>query len=96
MTEHTTGLNGALIDFFRAEMAAQRITQPQLAALADMTVVSLQRYLAGKRGMDVAVVEKIANALGLTGVQAAVRAEAARDERETRQDRRDDDTVRGA
>lgn len=91
---HTTGLNGALIDFFRAEMAARRITQPELATLSGIPVVSLQRYLAGKRMMTVEVVEQIAGAFDLSAVQAAMRAESAREEREARQD--DQPNTRGA
>ena len=81
MTEHTDGLNGALVEFFRAEMAAQRMTQPELAKLSGLPTVSLQRYLAAKRGMDVAIVERIAGAFGLTVIEAATRAEAAREDR---------------
>lgn len=61
------GLNGAVAAVLRAERAAasQRLTQDEIADKAEIPVVSLRRYLNGKRAIDMSVLSAICKAMGV-------------------------------
>jgi len=64
MTDHSAGLNGAVAAELRAEMARQGVTQKELARTSGVPVVSVQRYLAHTRAIDISSLDKLARALG--------------------------------
>lgn len=59
------GLNAEVASVLRAERAAMRnrLTQDELAELADIPVVSLRRYLNAQRHIDVATLASICQAM---------------------------------
>ncbi|WP_243061200.1 helix-turn-helix transcriptional regulator [Nocardioides sp. SR21] len=61
---HAEGLNGAVAAELRAEKAAQNLTNQEIADRSGIPVVSVQRYLVPKRGIEVVVLEKLAAAVG--------------------------------
>lgn len=65
-TDPSTGLNAAVAAELRAEQGRQKITVPALAEIADVPYGSLRRYLNADRHIDVAVLDALASALGLT------------------------------
>lgn len=64
--DHAAGLNGALAAAMRAERAANGLTLDQVADRSGIPLVSVQRYMAGKRAIDVAALAALADALDLT------------------------------
>lgn len=72
---HDKGLNGAVAAELRAEKAAQNLTNQDLAERSGIPVVSVQRYLAPKRAIDVEVLEQLAEALGKTATEIVIAAE---------------------
>lgn len=70
------GLNGAVAAVLRGERAAMRarLTQDEVADLAEMPVVSLRRYLNGKRPIDMATLDAICKAMGITAEYVMSRA----------------------
>lgn len=64
MTNHDTGLNAAVAAELRAEKAARALTNGDISAKSDFPEVSVQRYLAAKRAIDVHVLDILARALG--------------------------------
>ena len=74
------GLNGAVVEVLRGERAAKRMTLEELAKKADMPYRTLFRYLSFERAVTMAVLEPVANALGVRPEwvmeQAAQRMEA--------------------
>lgn len=75
----TEGLNGALAQTIRGELAARGITREQLAASSGVPLDSLKNYLSPSptraRVMDVEVVGQIAGGLGFTPAQLMSLAE---------------------
>jgi len=73
------GLNGALVATVRAEMAALRMTQPQLAKKASVSNNTLTNYLSPDPGrarvMPIDIVGLVAEALGMTAAQLLGKAE---------------------
>lgn len=59
----SAGMNGAVAAVLRGERSATGLTLEELSGKTDIPVVSLQRYLKGKRHLDVDVVWNIAVAL---------------------------------
>lgn len=74
--DHGAGLNGAVAAVLRGERAASGMTLEELADKTNIPVVSVQRYLAAKRPIDMAVLNEFAKALGLTSREIVVAAEA--------------------
>lgn len=61
------GLNGMVAAVLRGERAARlsRVTQDDLAEKSGIPLVSLRRYLNGKRHIDMSVLAGICDGLGL-------------------------------
>lgn len=59
------GLNGAVAAVLRGERAALGMKIADLAEAADIPEVSVQRYLAGKRPIDMAILHALSEALGV-------------------------------
>lgn len=74
MSNHAQGLNGAVADVLRGMLREAGWRQADLADLSGIPVVSVQRYLAGKRPIDVEVLEGLAQAMGSTAVEVVQRA----------------------
>ncbi|MGO5193210.1 helix-turn-helix domain-containing protein [Bifidobacterium boum] len=70
------GLNALVAATVRAERAARRITVSRPAEMSGMSKRTLVRLLNGERGFDVAQLDAVAVALGLTSVDIVTRAEA--------------------
>lgn len=68
------GLNGAVAAELRAERAAHSLTNKEIAAAAGLKVVSVQRYLAGTRTVDVEHLEKFAAVFGVRPCDIVERA----------------------
>lgn len=64
VTNHDTGLNAAVAAELRAEKAARGLTNVDISAKSGFPEVSVQRYLAAKRAIDVHVLDVLARALG--------------------------------
>lgn len=64
--DHAAGLNGALAAAMRGERAAKGLSLDQVADRSGIPVVSVQRYMAGKRAIDVATLAALAEALELS------------------------------
>lgn len=75
------GLNAAVAAVLRGERASADLTINQLASKADLTAISVRRYLKAQRHIDVAVLNALAQALG-TNMQAIVAAAEARMKRQ--------------
>lgn len=60
---HNTGLNGAVAAELRAQRARIEITQEEVSARSGVPLVTVQRMLAAKRPIDVAMLDKLARAL---------------------------------
>lgn len=73
---HASGLNGAIAAQLRAERVALGLTNDELAEQTEIPKVSLQRYLAGTRAIDIATLDSLARALGVTATQIVRDAEA--------------------
>jgi hypothetical protein len=69
-------LNDAVAEVLRAERVARRISLDDVAERSHIPRVSVQRYLAGKRAIDVVKLDTLASALDLTAEE--VLAEARR------------------
>ena len=69
MSDHASGLNGAVAAELRAELARQGLRQQDLARLSGIPPVSIQRYLAPSRAIGIDVLDKMARALGLDAVR---------------------------
>lgn len=74
VTTHKSGLNGAVAAELRGEMSAQRLTQTDLSARSGVPVVSIQRYLAATRPIDVEVLDRLAHALGTSAHEVMLAA----------------------
>lgn len=60
-------MNGAVVRQIRAEIAARGLTIKALAEKAEMNPTVLGRYLDFKRGLNLAVTERLASALDIAG-----------------------------
>lgn len=74
MTTNESSLNQAVADVLRGEMATLRWTLATLSAASDIPKVSVQRYLKGARDIDVAVLDKLARAMGTDAVSVMTAA----------------------
>lgn len=72
---YAEGLNGAVAAELRAEKAAQNLTNQDIADSSGIPVVSVQRYLAPTREIDVTVLGRLAVALGKTAAEVVEAAE---------------------
>jgi len=59
----------------KAEMAARDWKQPDLAKRSGIPTSTLHRYLAGERDIPLPAFAEIANALGVTYIELASRAQ---------------------
>lgn len=84
MNDEALTLNEAVASQLRGELAAKDWTLADLSAASGIPKVSVQRYLRGTRPIDIAILDRLARALGLSVVDVFVMAEA-RLEREARQ-----------
>jgi transcriptional regulator with XRE-family HTH domain len=66
MNPHKEGLNGAVADVLRGLQSRERMTQADLAERSGIPLVSVQRYLACTRPIDLEVLAAFARALGTT------------------------------
>lgn len=70
------GLNAGLADALRGHLAASTLrTQKRLAEAAGISVETLGRLLRYERHIDVAVLERLAAALGTTSTELMAEAE---------------------
>jgi transcriptional regulator with XRE-family HTH domain len=69
------GLNAAVADELRAEMARRRISVKELAQLADIPYGTLRRKISAERYIDVAELDQLAKALGVTSADIVRAAE---------------------
>lgn len=74
MTTHASGLNGAVAAVLRGMLKEAGMRQADLADLSGIPAVSVQRYLAPTRAIDVEVLEKMSRALGSDPMRVMVRA----------------------
>lgn len=72
---HAEGLNAAVAAELRAEKAAQNLTNQDIAVLSGIPIVSVQRYLAPKRAIDLVVLEQLSRAVGKTPTEIVAAAE---------------------
>lgn len=77
--DHGRGLNGALAAEIRAELAVRDRTTTWLAERAQMDRLTLRRYLKAERAMNTAIVEAVAEALGVDPGDLMAQAVARRD-----------------
>ena len=75
MGNYGTDIQAAIATQIKAEMAAKNWKQPELAKRAGLHTSTLHRYLAGERDIPLPVFADIADALGLTYVELAGRAQ---------------------
>lgn len=75
MGNYGTDIQAALATQVRAELAAKGWKQPDLAEASGIPTSTLQRYLAGARDIPLPAFAEIANALGLSMVELASRAQ---------------------
>lgn len=68
-------IQAAIATQIRAEMAAKGWKQAELAKRASLNVSTLHRYLSGERDIPLPVFAEIANALDLTYIELAGRAQ---------------------
>lgn len=78
MSEHDRGINGAIAAELRAERAARRMSNRDLADRSGVSKVSVQRYLAPTRTIPVDVLDVLATALGSSIGEIVTRAEERR------------------
>lgn len=66
MNPHKEGLNGAVADVLRGLLSRERMTRGDLAERSGIPLVSVQRYLAAARPIDLEILEALSKALGTT------------------------------
>lgn len=76
-------MNSAVAAVLRAEIAATGMTQSELEQRSGIPIVSLQRYLAGKRPISVETLDAVAGALGMTILDVFEEVERRRGRRES-------------
>ena len=73
-TNHAAGLNGAVAAALSGMLRESGMRQTDLAERSGIPAVSVQRYLAAKRPIDVEILERLANALNATAMDVMMRA----------------------
>jgi len=73
--DHSAGLNGAVAAVLRGERAATGMTLEQLAEASGIPLVSVQRFLAAKRAIDVQVLSALSDALGVSAIHVVKSAQ---------------------
>lgn len=71
-----SGMNAAVAAELRAEKAALGLTNQDLADRSGIPVVSVQRYLAPSRNIDIEILGALCDALGVSLTEIARAAEA--------------------
>lgn len=84
MGTYGTDIQAALAAQIKAEMAVKDWKQSDLAKAAGMQNSTLSRYLSGERDMPMPIFAEIANALGLSMVELAQRAQRRLDGEDVR------------
>lgn len=84
MGTYGTDIQAALAAQIKAEMGALGWKQSDLAKVTDMQASTLHRYLSGARDIPMPVFAEIANALGLSMVELAQRAQRRLDGEDVR------------
>jgi len=75
MGTYGSEIQAAIATQIRAEMAAKGWKQAELAKRAGLNVSTLHRYLSGERDIPLPVFAEISNALDLTYIELAGRAQ---------------------
>jgi len=75
MGTYGNDIQSAIAVQIKAEMAAKDWKQPELAKRSGIPTSTLHRYLTGERDIPLPVFVEIANALGVTYVELAGRAQ---------------------
>lgn len=73
-TESEIGLNQAVADVLRGELAVHDWTLADLSNASGIPKVSVQRYLRGTRGIDVDILDKLARAFGTSAMAVLAQA----------------------
>lgn len=84
MGTYGTDIQAAITAQIKAEMAARDWKQPDLAQASGLATSTLHRYLAGARDIPMPVFVEIANALGLSMIELATRAQRRLDGEDVR------------
>jgi transcriptional regulator with XRE-family HTH domain len=75
MGNYGTDIQAAMAVQIKAEMAAKDWKQPDLAQASGIPTSTLHRYLSGQRDIPLPAFAEIANALGLSMLELASRAQ---------------------
>lgn len=75
----SNGLSAAVAATLSGERVATRTSYDELADRSGIPVRSLKRYLSGERDMKLDIIERIADALGMTLAEVVTAAAARRD-----------------
>ena len=75
MGNYGTDIQTAMAVQIKAEMAARDWKQPELANASGIPTSTLHRYLSGQRDIPLPAFAEIANALGLSMLELAARAQ---------------------
>jgi transcriptional regulator with XRE-family HTH domain len=75
MGTYGTEIQAAMAAQIKAEIAAKDWKQPDLAQASGIPTSTLHRYLAGQRDIPLPAFAEIANALGLSMLELATRAQ---------------------
>ncbi|GAP53829.1 hypothetical protein AHiyo6_03940 [Arthrobacter sp. Hiyo6] len=75
MGKHGNDIQAAMMMQIKAEMAARDWKQPELAKRAGIPTSTLHRYLAGERDIPLPAFADIADALELSYIELASRAQ---------------------
>ena len=84
MGTYGTDIQSAMAAQIKAEMAAKDWKQTDLATASGIATSTLHRYLSGARDIPLPVFAEIANALGLSMIELAVRAQRRLDGEDVR------------
>lgn len=77
-TNHAAGMNGAVAAALSGMLRESGMRQADLAERSGIPAVSVQRYLAGKRPIDVEVMARLAAVLNANAMDVIKRAEEIR------------------
>ena len=75
MGNYGTDIQSAIAAQIKAEMGAKDWKQPELAKRSGIPTSTLHRYLTGERDIPLPAFVEIANALGVTYLELAARAQ---------------------
>lgn len=73
-TSHDQGINGAVAALLREERLAQVLTLEELAARSGIPAVSVQRFLAARRAINLEVLLALSHGLGISPVDVMAQA----------------------